>query len=366
MPDHVTRTKTDQDRLFTGRLGALESVRLMRCCVLVAGLGNIGALLAILLARLGVGLIRLVDRDRLEAKNLRNQSYGQPADVDRWKTDVMADQIHQLNRGITIDTITADLADVPLGKFADVDVCLGCLDSLSARQLLSERTYTQGVPLVDGGVDAAGDWLGKVHGFLPGGACLECSWSEAHYQHAAMETPCDPSGDPTGPATLAPALLGTAVASVMAAETAKLLLGHRPQDSFELAFDLASRRWLQSRLRPGKQCRFHHRVIDDVVALPVHFGAAMVGDLLAVIADQFGDSAVQIHFRRKLLDHGPLGSSRFPSVAALQNLSGQWLSDIGLTVDDRIRIDGSDRSIFIALSEIERLQIASQERGHQP
>ncbi len=312
-------------------------------------------------------MIRLIDRDRLEAKNLRNQCYGQPADVGRWKTDVTAEQIHLLNPAITVDTVAADLADVPLGKFVDVDLCLGGVDSLGSRQLLiNDRAYAQGIPVIDGGVDAGGDWLGKVHGFIPGRACLECSWSAAHYRQVALETPCDPNGDPSGPATLAPALLGTAVASVMAAEAVKLLLGHRPQDSFELAFDLASRRWLQSRLRPSKQCRFDHRVIDHVVALPVHYGEATVDDLLAVIREQFGDSAVQIHFRRKLLDRGPLGSNRFPSVETLQSLSGQWLADLGLTVDDRIRIDGCKRSIFIAFGENEAAQIDQQEQGHQP
>ncbi len=41
MPEHVTQTETAGDRLFTGRLDGYETARLMRCRVLVAGLGNI-------------------------------------------------------------------------------------------------------------------------------------------------------------------------------------------------------------------------------------------------------------------------------------------------------------------------------------
>lgn len=351
MSEHLMEAPPADHQPFTGRLSQSEATRLMRCGVLVAGLGNIGAALAILLARLGVGKIRLVDRDQVEAKNLRNQSYGSTADVGRNKADVIAEQIQRLNPEITVDAISVDLADLPLGKTADVDLCFGGLDSLYARQLyLNEQAYVQGIPAIDGGVDAGGDWLGKVQTFVPGGACLECGWSAAHYQQVALETPCDPEDDPTGPSTLAPALLGTMVAGVMAAEGVKLLLGHHPHHSFELAFDLASRRWLQSRLRENKQCRFDHRVIDEVIPLSVPLADACVRDLLAVL-DQFDHSSVQVHFRRNLLAAGPLRSNRFPSLETLQSLADIRLAELGFSRDDRIRVDSGDRSAFVVFGK---------------
>ena len=57
-----------------------EPGRLRQAAVVVAGAGNIGSHLAPLLARAGVGLVRVVDRDRVEEKNLAGQDF-RPGDV---------------------------------------------------------------------------------------------------------------------------------------------------------------------------------------------------------------------------------------------------------------------------------------------
>ena len=100
--------------------------------VLLAGAGNIGSFLAPLLARAGVGLLRLVDRDRVEEKNLAGQDYD-PEDVGRPKAEVLADRLRRRFPGLAVQAHAADLEDLPLGTF-EVDVLLGALDSRQARQ----------------------------------------------------------------------------------------------------------------------------------------------------------------------------------------------------------------------------------------
>src|SRR6185437_6771952 len=97
-------------------LPGLDGNRLRDASVLLAGAGNIGSFAASLLARAGVRRIRLVDRDRVEEKNLATQDY-RSEDVGRPKAEVLADRLRQQFPGLTVEARTADLEDLPLGDF---------------------------------------------------------------------------------------------------------------------------------------------------------------------------------------------------------------------------------------------------------
>ena len=233
--------------------------------VVIAGLGNIGSPLALLLGRslgpLGVRL-RLIDRDLVEPKNLVNQAFGETSDIGRSKVGVIAGAIRRVCPSVDCDPRHIDLEDTSFDDFADAALCLGGLDSLRARQcLINDRAWPLSVPVIDGGVGEPA--LGRVHVFVPGPqtACPECSWSKTHYRQLAQEYPCDPGRRAEGPPTNVPAFVGAAVASVMASECWKWLSGQRLADSIEVSFDLDSRRFHTGRLHRAAACRFGHQVL---------------------------------------------------------------------------------------------------------
>ena len=82
--------------------------RLARASVLIAGAGNIGSPLAGFLARSGVHRVRIVDRDRVEAKNVRTQDY-RPSDVGRFKAEVLAERLGNQVSGVVIEARPVDL-----------------------------------------------------------------------------------------------------------------------------------------------------------------------------------------------------------------------------------------------------------------
>src|SRR3990172_11956552 len=215
--------EADRDRVRHGR-------------VLVAGAGNIGSWLVVLLAPLVV-FIRIVDRDRIEPRNSANQFYTEETAMGRFKSDYLAEWTRARFPNVDIESRPVDLEDLPFGEFADIDVLLGGLDSLRARQvLISERAYPLGKTVIDGGVGEP--LIGRVHLFLPGAACVECAWGPPHYRELAAEYPCVPGADAQGIATPAPALLGATVAGMMAAETVNGLAGRLPGASPEIHVDL--------------------------------------------------------------------------------------------------------------------------------
>jgi molybdopterin/thiamine biosynthesis adenylyltransferase len=267
----------------------LDADRLAAVSVLVAGAGNIGSPLAPQLARAGVGLLRIVDRDRVEEKNLATQDF-RPADVGRFKADVLAERLREQFPGVRVEARACDLEDLPLGE-ADVDVLLGALDSRRARQVLvSDLGWPLGVPVVDGGVGEG--LVGRVQVFLPGpaSACLECTWGREDYRQLAAEYPCQPGADARGRPTVSTAFLGNFTAAVMAAECLRVLAGRAGEDSYEVPFDLTHHQFRRYLLRRAAACRHDHQVIADRVILEKKDPSPTVEQVLTVIAERFGDT----------------------------------------------------------------------------
>jgi len=266
----------------------------MSAKVLIAGVGNIGSHLVPLLARAGVGVLRLVDRDVVEEKNLAQQAYG-PQDVGRGKAEALARRLAGQFPQLRIEPFVADLEDVPLSAFR-TDVLFGALDSRRARQLLvSERGWPLGVPVIDGGVGEG--LLGRVQVIRPGDttACLECAWGETDYRHLAAEYPCRPGEAVATPSTMAPACVGAVVAGIMAARFLALMAGEAPEESREIAFDLRHNRFLESRLRRSPRCRFDHQVVPEIATIAA---AARVADLVAMIERRFDTGPAHLEGRR--------------------------------------------------------------------
>lgn len=319
--------------------------RMRRAAVLITGIGNIGSPLAVLLAQAGVGCIRLVDRDRVEPKNLANQAF-QPADVGSPKAAVLARRLQSQFPGLTIEEIVADLEDLPLGTFQG-EVILGALDSRRARQaLISEIAWPLGIPVVDGGVGEG--LIGRVQVFVPAPetACLECTWGQEDYRQLTAEYPCHPEQPAAAPPTVSPAFSGTVVAGFMAAECLRLLSSQAPSESREIAFDLWHRRLLASRLRQAPRCRFDHQVVQEVIPLDKDYSSVTARDVLTAIAKNFGSSRVHLECRRGLL-HGAFGRQRYVPLERLHHDAGTLLANIGFRANDRIRVRAADRSAYL-------------------
>jgi molybdopterin/thiamine biosynthesis adenylyltransferase len=319
--------------------------------VLVVGAGNIGSPLAPLVSRPGVGLIRIVDRDRVEPRNLTSQDY-RAEDVGRSKAQVLAERVRNSCPGVKVEAYAADLEDLPWGLF-DVDVLLGALDSRRARQLLiSEIAWPQGIPVVDGGVGLG--LLGRVQVFHPGpkSGCFECNLGKDDYRHLAAEYPCTPGGSIAAPPTNAPAFLGAVVAGTMAAECARILAGRGFTESREIVIDLDHGRTLLSRLGQSAHCRFDHEVVSELINLDPPFNRATGRDLISAVNRRFDGASVHLECRRGVHwgDTASEWSSRFLDLNSLRTRSEMRLSELGLDAEDRIRVRSASSSAFVVLS----------------
>ncbi|MFH1266060.1 MAG: ThiF family adenylyltransferase, partial [Planctomycetota bacterium] len=92
-------------------LGEEGQRRLMESRVLVCGCGALGSTLANLLARAGVGKVRIVDRDQVDVTNLHRQILFDERDAAQGlpKAIAAAERLRQINSTVEIEPIVASI-----------------------------------------------------------------------------------------------------------------------------------------------------------------------------------------------------------------------------------------------------------------
>lgn len=328
-------------------------------CVGVFGLGNIGSFLATLIAT-QVARILLVDRDTVEPHNTINQFF-EPQHVGLNKADVIADRIERLAPDLVVERHVADLEDLPWQDFADLDFALAGLDSLRARQILSEKLYPLRTPYIDG---AVGDpLLVRAQVLLPNQACLECSWGPAQYRQLVSEYPCFPGGAADAGRTSAQASAGAATAATLVAQCVKLFGADPPQESYEINGDLLAGRFITSRRRRNPHCRFKHEVVSQLIHLETPLADATITNLLSAVERNFGEQPVQLEFRRGIIEDDLFGASRFAAPQQLNRMGHRQLTEIGLTPRDRVVVRASGQSRMAHICFDSSYCIASSDEG---
>jgi molybdopterin/thiamine biosynthesis adenylyltransferase len=97
-----------QHEIFKRNLGVLtaQAQQLLHgSAVAIAGLGGLGGTTAEVLARLGIGHLRLADFDRYDVHNINRQIGATTSTVGELKTDVMARRVRDINPNLRVDTL---------------------------------------------------------------------------------------------------------------------------------------------------------------------------------------------------------------------------------------------------------------------
>jgi adenylyltransferase/sulfurtransferase len=160
-------------------LGEQGQARLERATAVVVGVGALGGHSAQLLARAGVGRLRLVDPDRPSLDNLHRQVLYTEADVAAGSSKVQAAAgfLGAANRQITIEPLAEEFNEDNAPRLlAGAQVVVDGLDNPPARYARNRACLELGITWVHAGVVGSG---GQLLVIRPGkGPCLQC-WAPA-------------------------------------------------------------------------------------------------------------------------------------------------------------------------------------------
>ncbi len=156
-----------------GVVGQEGQERLGKARVLIAGAGGLGSVTATYLALAGVGMLRVVDRDRVETTNLNRQFLHCEGDLGRQKADSAGERLRCWNSGIRIEAVAATIDEDSIGGLADsIDLIIDAADNFVLRRLLNLAAVKRNIPFVHGAVKGL---FGQVMTVLPGkSACYQC------------------------------------------------------------------------------------------------------------------------------------------------------------------------------------------------
>ncbi len=185
--------------------------------VLLVGCGALGAAHAEVLARAGVGFLRIVDRDFVEFSNLQRQTLFSERDaLERLPKAVAAkNRIAEINSEIEVEAIVADLNFSNIENFIpDVDLILDGTDNFQIRYLLNDACAKHRKPWIYGAaVSAYGTTMTIFPHETP---CLRCIFEEM--PDAGSSPTCDTAG------VIQPII--TSISAIQTTEALKILTGN--------------------------------------------------------------------------------------------------------------------------------------------
>ncbi|MFX0093884.1 MAG: ThiF family adenylyltransferase [Candidatus Hodarchaeota archaeon] len=155
-------------------IGKEGQKRLKSSCVLIAGIGGLGCWSALLLTEMGIGTLRLVDRDVVEISNLHRQPLYTENDLDYPKAEIAANHLALRNSKVKFEPVATNIDEKSASRLLEgVDVLVDGLDSLKARSALNKACIAKGVPYIFAGATARSS---NISTFLSDreSPCLSC------------------------------------------------------------------------------------------------------------------------------------------------------------------------------------------------
>jgi adenylyltransferase/sulfurtransferase len=286
--------------LFDG-IGEAGQQRLLNSSAVIIGCGALGTAQAESLARAGVGRLRIVDRDFVEASNLQRQTMFTEQDARERLPKAIAciNHLAEINSEIKTEAEIADVNHSNVERLIrDCDVVIDGTDNFATRYLINDACVKHETNWVYG---AAVGSYGVTMTVRPHHSpCLRCIFEEA--PPAASAPTCDTSG------VIMPII--SVVAAVQVSETLKLLTGQTESLHRSLMqFDVWRNEWRRIGLsEPAPDCRTcglgHYEMLE-----------AEAGDFAALLC---GRDAVQVSPRSSAQVDLPALAERLRAVGEVQ------------------------------------------------
>jgi adenylyltransferase/sulfurtransferase len=197
-------------------IGYQGQLKLKNAKICVVGVGGLGNPITSRLAAMGIGTLRIVDRDVIELSNLHRQTMFDESDVGQVKVEVAAKKLQKLNPDCKIEALAVSVNDyTALEVIEGCDVVIDALDSVNARYALNKACVKFGIPFVTG---AAVGVSGQTFTIIPKeSACYYCMFPELNED--TMPT-CSIEG-------VHPSILSI-VGGIEVSEAVKIIIGKKP------------------------------------------------------------------------------------------------------------------------------------------
>lgn len=258
-------------QILFNEIGQAGQEKLLNARVLVLGCGALGASHVDMLARAGVGKLRIVDRDFVEYTNLQRQTLFTESDAEQRLPKAIAakNRVATINSDVEVKAVVADVNNSNVEQLLDgCDLVIDGTDNFQVRYLINDACVKRSITWIYG---AAVSSYGTTMTIIPGETpCLRCIFDEM--PDAGSAPTCDTAG------VIMPIV--ATVSATQVAEALKLIVGDRASLHGSLMqFDM----WANDRQRirlekPDPQCiTCGTKVFEFLDAESSEFAAVLCG-----------------------------------------------------------------------------------------
>lgn len=162
-----------QRQIILEGFGETGQEKLKKSKVFIAGAGGLGSVIAIYLAAVGVGSLRIADNDVVELSNLNRQILHWYEDIGKPKTEAAKIKLERLNPNVKVEIITGTITEANVIDFiGDAELILDALDNFPTRYILNKAALIRNIPFFHGAIHA---FDGVTTTIIPKKtACLRC------------------------------------------------------------------------------------------------------------------------------------------------------------------------------------------------
>ena len=224
-------------------IGYGGQLKLKNAKICVVGVGGLGNPITSRLVAMGVGQLRIIDRDVIELSNLHRQTMYDESDVGQIKVEAATKKLQKLNPDCKIESLAISVNEYNAKEIIDgCDVVIDALDSVNARYALNKACVEKNIPFVTG---AAVGVSGQAFTIIPKqSACYYCMFPDLNED--TMPT-CSIEG-------VHPSILSL-VGGIEVAEAVKIILGKKPSLSERiLHIDLENLDFQNTRTFRAEEC----------------------------------------------------------------------------------------------------------------
>jgi adenylyltransferase/sulfurtransferase len=203
-------------------IGYEGQARIRRAKVCVVGIGGLGSTIAMQLAGMGVGLLRIVDRDVVERANIHRQSIFDTNSIGMAKVEAAEKRIRKINPDVAVEALPLSINDFNIERIVEgMDAVLDGLDNFSTRRVVNRACVELRVPYVFG---SAIEMFGNVSTIIPSETpCLDCFLPRQESSATCATVGVHPS-------------LVSIIASIEVSEAIKIITGKEPSLKNKLLF----------------------------------------------------------------------------------------------------------------------------------
>ena len=146
MQEKITKLDSSRTQLLIGEEGVRN---LEKRSVTVVGVGGVGGYVAYMLARAGVGKLKLVDFDCVSPSNLNRQIVANVNTIGRSKVEVLKEMLLEINPALECEIVNQRLERENVSQIiTECDMCVDAIDSVKDKVDLIVHCKSNNIPII--------------------------------------------------------------------------------------------------------------------------------------------------------------------------------------------------------------------------